>query len=84
VLRAYTNYLENNIIKGYIIHVSKKINIENFRGIKHLSLELDELTVLIGENNTGKTSILEALQTCLNRSLTRKTFLVPKLCLGTH
>jgi putative ATP-dependent endonuclease of OLD family len=51
----------------------KKINIENFRGIKHLSLELDELTVLIGENNTGKTSILEALQTCLSRSLTRKS-----------
>jgi len=50
----------------------RKINIENFRGIKHLSLELDELTVLIGENNTGKTSILEALQTCLSRSLTRK------------
>ncbi len=51
----------------------KKIKIENFRGIKHLYLELDELTVLIGENNTGKTSILEALQTCLSRSLTRKT-----------
>ncbi len=50
----------------------KKINIEQFRGIKHLTLELDELTVLIGENNTGKTSILEALQTCLSRSLTRK------------
>jgi putative ATP-dependent endonuclease of OLD family len=50
----------------------KKINIKNFRGIKHLSLELDELTVLIGENNTGKTSILEALRTCLSRSLTRK------------
>jgi putative ATP-dependent endonuclease of OLD family len=48
------------------------INIENFRGIKHLSLELDKLTVLIGENNTGKTSILEALRTCLSRSLTRK------------
>ncbi|KHD11065.1 hypothetical protein PN36_12595 [Candidatus Thiomargarita nelsonii] len=50
----------------------RKFQIENFRGIKHLSLELDELTVLIGENNTGKTSILEALQTCLSRSLTRK------------
>jgi putative ATP-dependent endonuclease of OLD family len=50
----------------------KKIQIENFRGIKQLSLELDELTVLIGENNTGKTTILEALRTCLTRSLTRK------------
>jgi len=51
----------------------RKIQIENFRGIKCLSLELDELTVLIGENNTGKTTILEALRTCLTRPFTRKT-----------
>ena len=29
------------------------LRIENFRGIKRLDLDLDELTVLIGENNTG-------------------------------
>jgi putative ATP-dependent endonuclease of OLD family len=51
----------------------RKIHLENFRGIKHLDLELDELTVLIGENNTGKTTILEALRTCLTSTLTRKT-----------
>ena len=41
------------------------ICIENFRGIKKLELELDEVTVLIGENNAGKTAVLDALRLCL-------------------
>ena len=41
------------------------IRIENFRGIKQLELELDETTVLIGENNSGKTAVLAALRLCL-------------------
>ena len=41
------------------------IRIRNFRGIKDLNLELDEATVLIGENNCGKTSVLDALRLCL-------------------
>ena len=41
------------------------LRIENFRGIKRLDLDLDELTVLIGENNTGKTTVLDALRICL-------------------
>jgi putative ATP-dependent endonuclease of the OLD family len=44
-----------------------KIEIENFRGIQHTSIEFDpDITVLVGENNTGKTSILEALRLCLD------------------
>ncbi len=50
----------------------EKIDIANFRGIRNLSMKLDKTTVLIGENNTGKSTILEALQVCLSRSLTRK------------
>ena len=50
----------------------EQIDIANFRGIQHLSLKLDKTTVLIGENNTGKSTVLDALQTCLSRSLTRK------------
>ena len=38
-----------------------KISIENFRGIKKASLLLPKHGVLIGDNNTGKTTILEAL-----------------------
>jgi len=46
----------------------KEIYIQNFRGIKDLHLKLNHpTTILIGENNTGKTTILEALRIVLNR-----------------
>lgn len=48
------------------------IIIKNFRGIEELSLPLERCTVLIGENNTGKTSVLEAVHICLSRNLSRK------------
>ncbi len=41
------------------------VRIRNFRGIRDLSLDLDDVTVLIGENNSGKTSVLDALRLCL-------------------
>ena len=41
------------------------LHIENFRGIRRLDLDLDEITVLIGENNSGKTAVLDALRLCL-------------------
>lgn len=50
----------------------KQIEIKNFRGIEELSLPLENLCVLIGENNAGKSSILDALRICLTRSLTRR------------
>ena len=49
-----------------------QIEIKNFRGIRNLTLKLDETTVLIGENNTGKSTILAALEACLSRNLTRR------------
>ena len=52
--------------------ILKRFRIENFRGITELELELDRTTVLIGENNSGKTSILEALHTCMSRGLSRR------------
>ena len=45
----------------------KDITIRNFRGIESLELPLDRLTVLIGENNTGKSSILVAVNKLLSR-----------------
>ncbi len=51
-----------------------KITIDNFRGIEHVEIELDrDVTVLVGENNTGKTSVLEALQLCLDKVKSDKT-----------
>ncbi len=44
-----------------------QIKIENFRGIKNIVVDFErDITVLIGENNTGKTTILEALRLCLD------------------
>lgn len=51
----------------------KQIFINNFRGIKELNLQLNNLTtILIGENNTGKTTILEAIRKVLDRNRTSK------------
>lgn len=38
-----------------------KLRIKNFRGIKEGEIELAPLTILLGGNNSGKTTILEAL-----------------------
>jgi putative ATP-dependent endonuclease of OLD family len=43
-----------------------KLHIQNYRGIKSLELDMDETTVIIGENNCGKTSILHVLRSCLS------------------
>ena len=43
------------------------VQVRNFRCIRELSVDLDETTVLIGENNSGKTAFLEAIRACLER-----------------
>ena len=43
-----------------------KIRIQNFRAIKDLQLELRPFQVLIGDNNSGKTTFLDALL-CLQK-----------------
>lgn len=42
-----------------------QLKIEHFRGIKSLELKLGPTTVLVGENNCGKTTVLHALRACL-------------------
>ena len=51
------------------------LKIEHYRGIKSLELALGPTTVLIGENNSGKTTVLHALRACLStlRSAGRAT-----------
>jgi putative ATP-dependent endonuclease of the OLD family len=44
-----------------------RLRIENFRSIKFLETELGETTVLIGQNNAGKTAILDAVRIALTR-----------------
>ena len=51
-----------------------KVTIENFRGIERAEIDLErDVTVLVGENNTGKTSVLEALRLCLDVVKSDKT-----------
>ncbi len=53
------------------------VTIRNFRCIKDITVYLDrKTTVLIGENNTGKTTFLQAIQICLERlgGRSRKVF----------
>ncbi|KHT63883.1 ATP-dependent endonuclease [Photobacterium gaetbulicola] len=52
----------------------KRIEISGFRGIKRLSLSFDELTVLIGENAWGKSSLLDALDIALSPDAKFHTF----------
>ncbi len=50
----------------------KSVTIKNFRCFKDVTVPLDKMTVLIGENNSGKTSFLEAIRLCLTRSNFRR------------
>ena len=46
-----------------------KIQVENFRLLKNFSIDVeDELSLVLGKNNTGKTSILSVLDKFLNHS----------------
>ena len=38
-----------------------EVRVRNFRSLKSVDVPLDTFTVLIGENNSGKTSLLESL-----------------------
>ncbi len=44
-----------------------RIEIRNFRSIRHLVVDLGETTVFVGPNNAGKTAILDALRIALTR-----------------
>lgn len=51
----------------------KEIIVENFRLLKEFRLELeDDLSLLIGKNNVGKTSLLVVLDKFLNYGETKK------------
>ena len=50
----------------------RRLEIENFRGIAKLDLAIGDTTVLIGENNTGKTTILDALKFALRSIKSRR------------
>jgi len=50
-----------------------ELRVQNFRGIKKLDLKLDSSTVLIGENNCGKSTILAAIRCALEQARHRRS-----------
>lgn len=52
----------------------KKVLINNYRCLKDIAIELDNTTVLIGENNSGKTAFLDIIRNILSRVTTNTTF----------
>ena len=45
----------------------KEISVKNFRSLKEVVVPLSESTIIIGENNSGKTALMEALKSVLSR-----------------
>jgi predicted ATP-dependent endonuclease of OLD family len=56
----------------------RRFEIKNFKAIQNLSLEWDDLLVLIGENNCGKSCVLSALALFLGGSAIRDPLLFHK------
>src|SRR3990170_7655536 len=46
----------------------RKIIIKNFRNLVDIAIPIEDTTVLVGENNSGKTALLDALKIVLTRS----------------
>ncbi len=59
----------------------KELKINRFRSIKELSLDFNKgLNILIGENNAGKTAIIDALRLCLGYGSIRRDIYFSKEC----
>ena len=52
----------------------KRVVIENFRSIKYCSIDFHEITAVVGENNSGKTAILRALNSFFNYEFEENDF----------
>ena len=51
----------------------KQFIVKNYRGIKEASIDFNKgVNILIGENNSGKTAILDALRVCLSYGKQRR------------
>ena len=52
----------------------KEVIVKNFRSLKDVDVILDDSTILIGENNSGKSTLLDAIRKGLSRAGTRFVF----------
>lgn len=52
---------------GVLVNHIESLQIETYRGIRNLEVEnLGNVNVFVGDNNTGKTSVLEAIELMCN------------------
>lgn len=59
-----------------------RFEIHNFKGLHELALDWDDILVLIGENNCGKSSVLQALEWFLSGKKISDELLFCDLCCG--
>lgn len=52
----------------------KEVKVQNFRSLKNVDITFDESTILIGENNAGKSTLLDVIKKGLSRTGTRFLF----------
>lgn len=52
----------------------QRIHIENFKSLKNVALELQQVNILIGPNNSGKSNLLKALELALNTETLKESF----------
>lgn len=61
------------MVCGGIVMV-KQITIERFKSIESATLDLGKINVLVGANNSGKSSVLQALQFATSVAQTAKLY----------
>ena len=52
----------------------KRLELERFKKFAHTSIELTNFSVLVGENSSGKTSVLQAINLALNAFSRQKLY----------
>ena len=64
----------NNKLKNNMGILIEKVRVKNFRSLKDVEISLTPLTLLVGSNNSGKTSFLRALNLALGVEKKNITF----------
>jgi AAA15 family ATPase/GTPase len=77
-LYIYLVYIGENNHNSYLYNMIQQLTIKNFKSIKELHFPCKKLNVIIGEPNSGKSNILEALalqsQGAIEQELSKEMF----------
>ena len=49
-----------------------EVRVRNFRSLKAVNIHLNEATVLVGENNSGKSAVIDAIRLALSLGDSRR------------